>query len=274
MGTRRIAGWATALALLAAFVARADEPDAGAALRTEVGKALERIYAVARADARKDFQCPKGWAAEDWRLSQCLAAATKEMAEGPVGARAAMIALALWVDDSDLYARNPMGGGAFAGLETPALLAEKKTLRGKPSIQERHDWAQHFFVSAAVAAQLSAELSLRAGYAKEISDAKEMETGKGSGFSFADLGADYAGIELTRRLLKDGPEAKALRERMAAGATMRDVCPDLKDLPEDLPHAEWVKQYGGPQDERYRTMIEKIRRRIDACAAYAQAGEK
>lgn len=260
-----------ALLLVIAFGARpvgadgeATPADPAAALRAEVTRALARVYQATGAPP-----APGTPPAGDACFDAALHAAFADAGDGPVGARAALIALAIFVDDSGMYTDNPLAGRPYAALVPEAVRGTRQERARVATLQGRHDWAQHFAVSAALAAQLTPELSLQAGLAKELSDARGMEQGAGSGFSFADLGADLAGIELARRLLRDDDAARATRQRLAAGGSAGAVCPDLTDLPEDLPFKTWREQYGGLKDPRYAAMTEKIRRRIDACAAYA-----
>ncbi len=262
MRTILAAAMAILMGLHASAPATADPPTPGETLRAEISRALGRIHEAVRTAI-------SAGADGDALMSACTRAAVGPDEPTPERARAAMIALALTVDSSKYYHRNPAGGGPFVALLPAGLLEDLAGAPHPPAILTRHDWAQHFAVSAALAAQLSPEFSLRAGYAKEISDARERETGPASGFSFADLEADYAGIELARRLLKGGDAARAIRDRLAAGATIRDFAPDLREMPEELSYTEYLEQYGGPRDERYRTMTEKIRRRISACPGFA-----
>ena len=60
---------------------------------------------------------------------------------------------------------------------------------GEPTLLGRRDLAQHFFVSGYLTATMGAEAANAAGVAKELVDANTT-----SGFSFADLAADRAGV--------------------------------------------------------------------------------
>lgn len=256
--------WWVAVLLAASMTARAEET-AAQLLAAEVGRALDRLHA-----------CAAAWKPEtdgDARMSGALRAALAwedgEKAPAGLRERAAMIALALFVDDSGMYAKNPLGGAPFAARESPERRAKAREWGRTTSIHARHDWAQHWVVSAALALQLNPELSLQAGYAKELSDAKERETGPASGFSFADLEADYAGVQFARRL-RTSP---APRLRVLAGSTIHDFTPDLREMPEEFTYSEFMTQFGGLHDGRYREMVGKIMARITACPGYAEPGK-
>ncbi len=267
----RGAGLELALPVLVAWGAAPARPEEkpGEALRAEVERALARI------DAQATEWKPE--LAGDARMTEALRAALawpEEAGDARVRGRGAMIALALFVDDSGMYAANPLGGAPYAAVWPAEARGRGKTLGRSLSILERHDWAQHWAVTGALATQLGSAIALQAGYAKEISDAKERETGPASGFSFADLEADYAGVEFARRLLGGGGGAGGadVRRRALAGAPIVDFTPDLREMPEELTYTEFVRDHGGLRDARYRTMVEKIRRRIAACTGFAEAG--
>lgn len=131
------------------------------------------------------------------------------------------------------------------------------TLRG------RHDLAQHFSVSALIAAFAGSPLADAVGLHKELADAQA-----GSGFSFADLAADRAGTLFGQRAT--GPNALALAGRVAAGIGEDDLIPEVADLPEFMTESEFRQRFGGVGAPRYEEMMREIEQRIAACALYRE----
>lgn len=165
--------------------------------------------------------------------------------------RAALVVAAFHVNGKGLAAVVP------AAAEWPAPLPRRVRLAG------RVDLAQHFMVSAALAATAGTPLADAVGLYKESEDARG-----GSGFSFADLAADRAGTRFGA--LATGPAAaqQPLQRRLAAGLTDQDLLPAVRDLPEMLQEAEFTRRYGSVDGPLYKRMLQDIDRRIAALALY------
>ena len=124
-------------------------------------------------------------------------------------------------------------------------------LRGRP------DTAQHFLVSAVIAAEDGTPLADAVGLWKELADARR----GGSGFSFNDLAADRAGTRIGELAVRDPVR---LQQRAAAGVADRDLLPEVGDLPENLPEAEFVARFGGVGGAGYKRLLADIEARLDA----------
>ena len=111
------------------------------------------------------------------------------------------------------------------GSRSLSAYVERCRLRG------RHDLAQHFFVSAALAVTMDRQQSVALGLAKELADSRG-----GSGFSYVDLLADTAGANLAEAVVK-GTRTPA--ELLALTMT-DDLLPPIADLPEGLSLSEWL----------------------------------
>ena len=164
--------------------------------------------------------------------------------------RAALMTLALYAN------RRPLGTVLPAAHAWPAPRWVTTTL------QQRPDFALHFIVSAALAAQARAPLADAVGLWKELADARP----GGSGFSFNDLAADRAGTRLGEQAV--GPDARRVQQRLAAGATEADVMPAASDLPESLSEAELIARYGGVGAAPYNRMLAEIEARVAALPLY------
>lgn len=159
--------------------------------------------------------------------------------------RALLITLAL-------YATGQSPARLVAGArEWPAAHSRVLTLR------EREDFAQHFLVSAVLAAEGGGRLADMIGLYKEMADTR----GAGSGFSFNDIAADRAGTRLGQRVRRDaGALAAALQAQPLRDA---DLMPAVDDLPQFLTEAEFRQRYGTIGSPAYQAQLEQIEQRLD-----------
>lgn len=129
----------------------------------------------------------------------------------------------------------------------------------------RNDFAQHFAVSAFLAATGGEGLSNMAGLYKELKDAQH-----GSGFSFNDLAADRAGARLGQVSTRSAKSARRVQEKLAQSREAALFFPKVKDLPEFMHQAEFNRRFGGVGQPAYQQMIERIEARISALPVYAE----
>ena len=155
--------------------------------------------------------------------------------------RAALVALA--------FGAYGPGLAPVLGTPRPAGRPLRSTLAG------RLDTAQHFLISAALAAERGGPLADAIGLYKEVSDSRG-----GSGFSFNDLAADRAGSRLGLQAVR---QPQQLQARLAAGVTEAELLPDIRDLPESLSEAEFKRRYGGVDAPAYRRLMANIEGRLD-----------
>lgn len=120
----------------------------------------------------------------------------------------------------------------------------------------RSDLAQHFMVSAAIAAHADTALADAIGLYKEVEDARG-----GSGFSFDDLAADRAGTRFGEAATLD---ARDLQKRIEANVRDSDLMPEVADLPSGMTEAQFVARFGGIGTPAYKEMLGRIESRIDA----------
>jgi uncharacterized protein YfiM (DUF2279 family) len=179
-------------------------------------------------------------------------AAERSASSDPVAEnRAALLVTAFYVNGRGLAAIVPQAG------DWPRPRLHKVTLNG------RHDLAQHFTVSAALAAAAGSPLADAIGTYKELDDARG-----GSGFSFSDLAADRAGTLFGTQAARSMQSARALQKRFLAGAVEADFMPDVSGLPAPMDDAELERRFGGVGGAAYRRTEEEIERRIAALALY------
>ena len=179
-------------------------------------------------------------------LAQARAAEGHDAAEEN---RAALLTLALYVTGRPLSRSMPQARG------WPRLPWRSVVLG------DRIDFAQHFLVSAAIAARAGGALADVLGLAKEVSDAHD-----GSGFSFNDMAVNRAGVRLGELAVDAAAHAQ---RRLAAGVRDADLIPDVSDLPEFLPEAVFVERFGGVGAPGYERMLADIDSRVAALPLWA-----
>ena len=163
--------------------------------------------------------------------------------------RAALLVLAAYVNGRQL-ALPP---------QTTSATAQTASARPRPvELFGRRDLAEHFMASAAMAAEGGSALSHLVGLVKELRDAEG-----GSGFSFADLSANRAGIRFAEAATGSAASARHVQRLARVGLAQNAIMPAIDGLPEGMQRAELeraVGDVGGPDYERVRSYID---RRID-----------
>ena len=142
------------------------------------------------------------------------------------------------------------------GISLPRLLeGDIKSIRRAPrvllSLHGRRDFAEHFMISAALTVNGGSRLANAIGLLKEEEDATQ-----GSGFSFTDLAANRAGVELGERAI--GKNADRIQQKLSAARSDADLLPDFRDLPEFMPQAEFDRRFGPVGSPRYKKVIRQI----------------
>ena len=136
--------------------------------------------------------------------------------------------------------------------------------RIKLTLLERGDLALHFLVSAAITVSTGGGLADLLGLFKEMSDSRG-----GSGFSFADLAADRAGVKLAEECMRSAFHAQALQRHMSKVLKEIDFMPKVDHLPEGIMELEFKRKYRNLDSATYRMVDNEIKRRIAVCSAYA-----
>ena len=181
-------------------------------------------------------------------LAEILHAALPH-ASDPVGhGRAVLFVLASQLARVDLATFVP------AARAWPRIRWVRITLAG------RHDLAQHFVISATLAAWSGEPVADAIGLYKELDDAR-----RGSGFSFVDLAADRAGTRFGEILARN-PER--LAERLAAGLSERDLLPAIGGLPEYLNAERFRNDYESPDSPQFKAMSRDIENRLSSLPLY------
>ena len=132
-----------------------------------------------------------------------------------------------------------------------------------PVLAKRADLNQHFIFSAGIKVLSDQGLSIAIGEFKELMD----RGNGGSGYSFVDLSADFAGVKFAQTATE--PE-KALKIQALLANSSNEALffPDIKGLPEGLSKAAFTKQFKKVDSPEYRTLVQEIHRRVDALAIH------
>ena len=221
-----------------------------------VDGAREVVAAITR-EARRNAAAPRPAAGDDLTVLYVRSAAAAARRLPPEQAPGAMLlALGVALDDSDLLRRNPLTAGLCKQIETDDERQKRLAVLGTPTVRGRRDLCQHFVVSALLTEAGSAVLAEAAGLLKEQRDMRK----GGSGFSFADLQADLAGVAFAVRLKK----GELSPEKLAKGFVVADFVPDHAGLKEGLSEERFKELFGSTTDDRFRAEVDKLRRRIEA----------
>jgi len=121
-----------------------------------------------------------------------------------IRAEALAIGLAVAMDDSKLLRDQALTRQMWHSIETSREQQFRAGVLGNPTLRDRRDLAQHYFVSAGLAAIVGPHLAEGAGLWKETSDGT---------FSRADYSADLAGIRLFRFLDANPEQISQLQQR-------------------------------------------------------------
>lgn len=189
------------------------------------------------------------------RLIRAGAAATNDP-------RAFVVGIAVALDDVGGMRINPRTRGLVDQIESERDRRLRLNVLGRPTARERDDTLKHFVVSAGLAATLGETEAHGWGVAKELADAARRG---GSGFSFADLAADRAGVRFAKAVVT----GQAPLEAMAAGFRIENYVPSLEGLEEGIELSKFVEEYGGTDKPRYEAEVNAIDARIDALLPYA-----
>jgi hypothetical protein len=163
-----------------------------------------------------------------------------------------------------LYAMN-WSEKSLTGDPGAAVLptAARRTL----TLMGRSDLTQHFLISAAIAAGTNSGLSSIVGVFKEMEDSRG-----GTGFSFADLAADRAGIAFARLAVENDELARGLQVAMARVRRETEFMPPIDHLPEGIMELEFKHTYHDLNSREYALVEAEIARRIAGCKIHGQVG--
>jgi len=156
--------------------------------------------------------------------------------------------------------------GAFEALVGKLVSSQRPLVRApaRVTLGGRGDLLLHFLYSAGIALATQQGIGIAAGEFKELLDSGN----GGSGFSFADLAADRAGIQFVTVATADEAAARRLQERLVASNGEAGFFPDTAGLAEGLSEEQFRQQFGSAESQRYREQLALIDRRIARLPVY------
>jgi hypothetical protein len=220
-----------------------------------VSRVLVRLRTTAEANARDPKTRKMGDALADLYVRDLAGFCIKEK----VSVNEFLLALGVGLDSSDFLRRHPLTRGTFKNFGTDEERDRRKAVIGDPTLRKRPDWLLHFALSAALTAATNADTAELLGIAKEMQDALG-----DSGFSFADLAADDAGIAFASHLLAHPGRLADVAESFRGESFL----PAVGDLEEGLSMQALTKKYGEPGGEQFRAACRALRLRMNEQAVY------
>lgn len=175
--------------------------------------------------------------------------------------RAFLLALGIFMDDTDTLRSLPVLGDFVESVEPEDQREQRLASMGEPTMHDRRDLAKHFFLSAHLVVAGGKEPTATAGLAKEMRDADG-----GTGFSFVDMAANHAGIAFAERVL----DQQIPLHKIAAEFHVDDYLPSLVGLKEGLTLVDLKMMYGGPNQPTVAGEIQAIDQRILDLPVYEQ----
>lgn len=250
--------WLTLLAFAApATAAGADDPVLTAkqqAVRKVVRAVTTRAAELNRKPAANR---PKGDAltADYVRAAASVSAAEEE----ELRPAALLIGLGLALDHSTTLRNNPLTRTFCRAVETDAERRERVAVLGSPTVRGRRDLCQHFVVSAALAELLNPAAAEAAGLLKE-----RLDMAGTSGFSFADLAADFAGVAFAQEVRRDTRTVA----RVGKAFKVEEFVPPVAGLAEGLSKVKFEANYGSESDPRFQKALDDVRERVRELPVY------
>ena len=150
----------------------------------------------------------------------------------------------------------------FIGLENQITFSSytPTTLRG------RGDLVLHFLYSAILEQIGDSNIGLSIGEIKELLDSNK----GGSGYSFADLAADKAGLMFSSGLMTSTEQAKYAQNLLANSNDESLFFPFTHDLPEGFKDTEFKRIFGDIKSSLYKQQEKIIDNRITALPLYVR----
>jgi hypothetical protein len=187
------------------------------------------------------------------------AASAADQLPDDIAPRAFLVALGVGLDQSGLLAKLPGAASLAQAVEPASERRIRLGMLGDPTLRGRRDLAEHFFLSAHLTATMGGDAARAAGITKELFDAHGA-----SGFSFADLAADRAGVRFAEGVLSNQLKLSAIAQGFSVSAFM----PEVDALPEGLTAVEVASQFGTKNDARFMKQLRAIDQRIEQLPPY------
>lgn len=159
---------------------------------------------------------------------------------------------------------------SFVGPFKTVNMKKYRLKNRKVSLAGRKDLRLHFLVSAGLTIITQSGITHAVGEFKELMDAGWKG---GSGFSFADLAADRAGVHFAQMAINID-SAKKFQETFSRNVQEHDFFPSINTLPEGITKLEFDNYYGNVEGEQYLNLVGAINKCIvSSLPAYSHTEE-
>ncbi len=195
-------------------------------------------------------------------LVRQAARAAQALPDG-VKQQAFLLGIVVGLNDTEILAQLLATGKLLGVIETPSERTIRLAMLGEPTMRGRRDLTRHFMLSAFLTATAGDDAALAAGIAKERADAQ-----RASGFSFADLAADRAGVRFARGVL----DKRIPLGMLAVTFSVPSYMPEVDGLPERISAKDFAAQYGNNGDPRFTKQLKEVDDRIMRLPGYRPAG--
>jgi hypothetical protein len=173
-----------------------------------------------------------------------------------------LLGLGIALDDSTVLRNHPKFGNFVKMVEPESERSLRLVALGQPTMLGRRDLAQHFVVSAYLAAAGGSQLAVTSGLMKEMADANG-----GSGFSFIDMAANRAGIVFAASLLNKRVALRKVGDDFTVAAYM----PGIDGFKEGLTATQLLTDFGPQNDDRFQQELKRIDQRLLQLPSYRNA---
>jgi hypothetical protein len=190
------------------------------------------------------------------------AAAIANELHTPDAPKAMMLALGLFFDDSNTLRSFPATSSLATQVESEEQRRNRLGSLGDPTLRGREDLAKHFFVSAHLSVAMGGGGARSAGLLKETLDSHG-----GSGFSFADMAANRAGIIFAEKLIA----GQFTLEQISRSFTVDKFMPEIGDLTEGLTAVSLKSHLAENAGSDLDGELRRIERRILELPVYQQS---
>ncbi|QGN56119.1 hypothetical protein [Novosphingobium sp. Gsoil 351] len=182
--------------------------------------------------------------------------ASSNVPPSPSRNAATLVALAMLVGDEK--------AGYLAGVEP----SQTNSCRINPptvTLYGRGDLPKHWALSAAISAAQGTQLARAVGEWKELADSVSPQSSFAandpSGFSFVDLAADRAGVQIAKVAI--APQSASATAKWLSIATADQLLPQVVlQGPEGITEGEFKRRFGALDANRYQTAVAVIDRAL------------
>lgn len=175
-------------------------------------------------------------------------------------AKSFLLALGIFMDESTKLRILPATTKVVLRIESDLEWRQRIKVMGNPTFFNRGDLSKHFFVSAHLLVVMGSQASRTAGLAKEMLDARQ-----GTGFSFADMAANRAGIIFAERLINK----KLSLEQVAREFRVSQFMPPIDNLDEGLRLDALQERFGGAEADDLESELAEIEQSIYQLPGYS-----